>query len=397
MKIFSRYLLRQAAGALLLILLSLAGIAWIALALKELNVVTSDKQDALVLLKMTTLALPNLMVMIAPFALLIGALHVLNRLNGDSELIVHTAGGGTIWHIAKPLLALALIVSAVLAIFNHFVMPWSLKSLRATITEVRSDLLTQVIQPGRFSSVDKGLTFHIRDRAFNGELSGLVMHDARKQGERNSYLAERGVIVKQDDAAYLVMSDGHIVRQSGKDLPQIIKFDRYVLDLNTFETTAAGGRRKAREQYTWELLDPKVIAEANKRDRSKFAPEFHERFASPLYPIAFVLIALAAIGNVQSTRQNRNERLVAGLAAASGVRLAGLAFNNVVAVSPGLFFVLYLLPVTAIGLAIFSIIRSGKPRKPNKHLEEFHDRLAGAAASAFRWVLRRPKIQEAKA
>ena len=45
------------------------------------------------LVKMTTLALPNLMAMIAPFSLLIAAIHTLNRLNSDSELIVLTASG----------------------------------------------------------------------------------------------------------------------------------------------------------------------------------------------------------------------------------------------------------------------------------------------------------------
>ena len=71
MQIISRYVFRQAASVLLLILLSLGGIVWIALALRELNVVTSGGQNAFALLKMTTLALPNLLGVIAPFALLI--------------------------------------------------------------------------------------------------------------------------------------------------------------------------------------------------------------------------------------------------------------------------------------------------------------------------------------
>src|SRR5262244_861103 len=93
MSIFSRYIFRQAAGALLLILLSLSGVVWIALALRQLNLITSEGQDILTFLKMTTLALPNMMALIAPFALLIACLHTLNRLNGDSELIVLTASG----------------------------------------------------------------------------------------------------------------------------------------------------------------------------------------------------------------------------------------------------------------------------------------------------------------
>ena len=59
MTIFGRYLFRQTAGALILILLSLTGVVWIALALKQLNLMTSEGQGALTFLKMTTLALPS--------------------------------------------------------------------------------------------------------------------------------------------------------------------------------------------------------------------------------------------------------------------------------------------------------------------------------------------------
>ena len=107
MSTIGAYVLRQATGAFLLIVLSLSGIVWIALALRELSVVTSDGQGAFVLFKMTTLALPNLMAVVAPFALLIAVIHTLNRLNSDSELIVLTASGATIWTIARPLLLLA--------------------------------------------------------------------------------------------------------------------------------------------------------------------------------------------------------------------------------------------------------------------------------------------------
>ena len=49
MGIFSQYVFRQAGAAFLLILLSLCSIVWIALALRQLNVVTSQGQDTAVM------------------------------------------------------------------------------------------------------------------------------------------------------------------------------------------------------------------------------------------------------------------------------------------------------------------------------------------------------------
>ncbi len=364
MSIFSRYVFRQAAGALILILSSLAGIVWIALALRQLNVVTTQGQDAWALFQMTTLALPNLMALIAPFALLIAVMHTLNRLNGDSELIVYSAAGATIWAVARPLLVLALIVAAAVAYVNHFALPWSMRQLREYVVAMRTDLLGQVIQPGRFTSPETGLTFHIRERSTNGELIGLIMHDTRKPKEQTSYLADRGVIVKQDDSAFLVMIDGHIVRQDKpKEPAQIIVFDRYAVDLNEFEQkTSDDVDLKPRERYYSELANPEKTSISFKRAPGQFRSELHERFSSPLYPIAFVMIAMAAAGQARSTRQNRMQGLVAGFTIATASRLAGLGLNNVVVLKPHLVPLLYAIPIIAIVLAAVAMVRSGRQR-----------------------------------
>ena len=47
MRILSRYVFRQTAGALILILVSLTGVVWIAVALRQLELMTSQGQDAL--------------------------------------------------------------------------------------------------------------------------------------------------------------------------------------------------------------------------------------------------------------------------------------------------------------------------------------------------------------
>ena len=136
MSTFGIYVFRQAFSAVILILFSLIGIVWIGLVLKQLKLVTSNGQDALVLLSITILAIPKLLAVIAPIALLIAVVHVLNRLNSDSELIVITASRGAIWTVAQPLLFLGFIVSFFLFVTNHAVMPWSLRKLRQQVTEI---------------------------------------------------------------------------------------------------------------------------------------------------------------------------------------------------------------------------------------------------------------------
>lgn len=386
MTIFSRYVFRQTSGALLLVLLSLTGIVWISLALRELNVVTSQGQGALTLIKMTTLGLPSFVAVITPFALLITAIHTLNRLNSDSEIIVLTASGATAWTITKPLVALGLIVVAFISFVNHYAMPWSLRLLRDIVVEVRTDLLTQVIQPGRFSSPETGLTFHIRERAADGTLRGLVMHDLRDEKQAQSYLADKGVLVKDDSGAYLFMMDGHILRRSGGiTVPtQIIAFDKYAVDLDRLEERTAGPPDlKARERYFSELVSPDPKEKSYKTELGRYRSELHERFSGALYPLAFVLMAIAVVGQAQSTRQNRNMRMGLCFLAGVGIRLTGLAVNNVVTLHASAVPVLYLIPLSAIGISMFLIVRGARARKPNPRIERLMD-AAGALAAGLK-------------
>lgn len=364
MRIFARYVFRQTAGALLLILLSLTGVVWIALALRQLNLVTSQGQDTLMFLKMTTLAVPNLMALIAPIALLVACIHTLNRLNGDSELIVLTASGATTWTVGRPLLLLAFIVAACVSATNHVVMPWSLTQLREAVIQVRTDLIGQVIQPGRFSSPEPSMTFHIRDRAFNGELLGLLMHDERDPKQAVSYLAERGVIVKQKPSAFLVMYKGHIVRRTDlKEPPQIIAFETYAVDLDRFEARSVQSTPKPRERYFAELAFPARDDPEFTSNPGHFRAELHERFANPIYPFAFVLIALALVGQAQSTRQNRFRSVILAIAVAAGIRLGGLALNNLVVLRPSAVPLLYALPIVSCVLSLVWISIGSRQRR----------------------------------
>lgn len=379
--IFARYVFRQAAGALLLILLSLSGVVWIALALRQLNLVTTQGAETWVFIQMTLLALPNLMALIAPIALLVATIHTLNRLNGDSELIVATAAGATVWNAARPLLVLGLLVSIAVSLVNHFVMPWSLRLLRDYVIQVRTDLITQVIQPGRFSSPENNLTFHIRDRSLDGELLGLIMHDARDQKQVVTYLAERGRVLKQDNGSFLLMEAGHVLRRTDPKAPvQIIAFDRYAVDLARFEPKEEAGALKPRERYYSELvnLDPQDWMVRNQPGQLR--AELHERFSSPLYPFAFVLIAIAFVGQAQTTRQNRIESMVLAFMISAGARLAGLAGTNIVTLRASAIPLVYAIPLVAIVLALLGAQLRMRPRQGSRLAQGLVDVLAVLSA-----------------
>ena len=97
-----RYIFRIALSAFLACLIGLTGTIWVTQALRELDLITAKGQTLLIFLFVTGLSLPTLVVVIAPMALFIAVIYALNKLNGDSELIVMSAAGMTPRGLLRP-------------------------------------------------------------------------------------------------------------------------------------------------------------------------------------------------------------------------------------------------------------------------------------------------------
>jgi lipopolysaccharide export system permease protein len=355
MTLFSRYVFRQVTNAFVIILVTLTTIVWLATALKQLDLIVSQGQGFVLFLKMTVLSLPSLMALIAPNAMLMASLYTLDRMNGDSELIVMTAAGAPIWRIGAPFVALASMVCVVILICNLWVMPASVRALRALITQVRTDVISQVLQPGRFSSTEPGLTFHIRDRSPTGDLLGLLVHDERDDKQIMSYLAERGRIVSNDDGAYLVMFEGHVHRYETKSPDQgvqIVAFDQYVLNISDLNPKDVGSKElRPRERYLGELLNPDPKLLKGKGNLGQLRTELHDRFSTPFYPLLFAILAVAILGHARTTRESRWAQILLAVGIAVGLRVSGLTASNLVTLSAGATPLVYVIPITAIIVA----------------------------------------------
>jgi len=349
MDVISRYIFRQAATALLMILLTLTLIVWMTMALREIDIMTDQGQGLLIFLQITLLALPNLITVVAPIALLISTIHVLNRLNADSGIIILTAAGSTVWRVMRPFMLLGMIVTAFVFFSNAYLSPQSLRTLRDYIVDVRTDLISQVIQPGNFISPEDGLTFHIRGRDADGTLRGLMVNDSRDDAQTITYLAERGSVLKQDGRSFLVMRSGHIQRvDAGRDDVQLIAFDSYVFDISELGPKTKETSYKPKERFLGELMRPDPEDPRYKRRPGKFRAELHDRIANPLYPIVFVLIAVAMLGHARTTREGSGQGIAAAFAVCVAVRGSGLAATNLAAQHAWAVGLIYAIPVCAL-------------------------------------------------
>ena len=325
-----RYIFRTTFGAFLVICASVTALMWITQALRDIDLMTNQGQSIFVFIGITGLIIPLLVLIIAPIALMIAVAHVLNKLGNDSELIVMNAAGMPPWILFRPFLAVGAVVSLLVAAISIYVSPWGLRELRLWATEVRADLVSNVVQPGRFTKLEERLTLHIREREPNGQLLGILIDDQRSPKERVTILAEKGDIVKNERGAFLVLGNGSIQRhETGQRDPALVLFESYGFDLSWLTHATQNVKYSVRERYLWELYDPQRSAAEFADQPNQVRAEFHDRITAPLYPLAFVVLTYAYLGAPRTTRQSRTMSLLGAMGAVAALR--GLGFVGMIA------------------------------------------------------------------
>lgn len=201
----SHYIFRTTFGAFLLVLISLTAVIWVTQALRDIDLMTSQGQTVLVFVGITGLIVPLLVLVIAPIALLIAAAHTLNKLSTDSEIIVMNAAGMSPWKLFRAFMSVAIVVSIIVMAISAYFAPKGLRMLRDWLTEVRANVVSTIVQPGRFTAIDAGVTIHIRERLRNGQLVGIFLDDRRNPNERMTILSDTGELLDNDNGTFLVL------------------------------------------------------------------------------------------------------------------------------------------------------------------------------------------------
>jgi lipopolysaccharide export system permease protein len=372
MKLVQAYILRIAATAFLAALGALTGVIWLTQALREFDLLTTKGQSLIVFLTATGLSIPSLAMIIIPIALFIAVLYALNRLNGDSELVVMSAAGMSPSQLLHPFVILVAATALAVGALSIWVVPSSFISLRSLLLEVRADFLTRVVREGQFNTLDKGFVFHYRERGPGGRILGVFMQDQREADKVTSYVAESGVTAEVDGQPYLILEKGSVHRQArGSRDPAIVTFERYALDLAQFASGSAGLAFRPRERTTAQLLSLDRSEAYVAANFGRFRAELHDRFVSPLYALCFGLIGFAALGRPRTTRQGRGLAMAAAVAAVVALRVAGFGASAMAARSPWAVALVYGVPLIGVAASLMAIY--GPPlgryiRAPNLRL-----------------------------
>jgi lipopolysaccharide export system permease protein len=243
-------------------------------------------------------------------ALLLGVLVGFGRLSSDSEIVAMKASGLSLYQLARPVLAFALLVYALSLTLALYVRPWGNTLLKHGLYEVAKTRASVGLRERVFNADFPGLVIYVNEIAPGGSsFTGVMISDTRDADQHNTAFARVGILVSNEasQTVTLRLLDGHIETSSpNKSTFHQTEFAVYDINLNW---GAALADLTAREK------DPKemTLAELRQAIRAKHDAgasafveqvEVHRKFSIP-----FACLVFAAAGmplGIQGSRSVRS-------------------------------------------------------------------------------------------
>jgi len=357
MKQISRYLIRQLVGPLVFLSLALTGIILLSQSLRLVDMIVNRGLSIATFTQLTALLLPGSLALILPLALFCTVLVVFNRLSNDSELVVMFAAGIDRQALARPALVVAGVATAIVMGLNLYVSPLALRTFKAEVYEIRSNYASVLIQEGEFNNPVTGLTVYVRARRPDGEMEGILVHDSRDPSKPVTMLAERGALVRGDDAPRFVLLNGNrqvVERSSGR--LSLLYFERYTIDLGDFAKPENDHWIEPSERFLPELFWPGTSND-DLRNADRLIVEGHRRLTTPFYAIALTLMGLVGAVSGEFNRRGQGKRILVTAVIGIVYRLGEIGLASIAASAPLVIPLMYLYVFGGCGAALWLLTR----------------------------------------
>lgn len=366
MNSYTKYVLRQLLAGMLLVSAGLTCIIWLSQSLRFVEMIVNRGLSAGTFVYMTMLLLPNFLTVILPIALFTIIVFTYSKMVTDRELVVMRAAGVSQFGLAKPALIMTMLTLMFGYLLNLYLLPESYRAFRLLQWEIRNTYSHVLLKEGSFNPITNSVTVYVRERAPDGQLLGILVHDERDENAPVTLMAERGALVDSGKGPRVIMYNGNRQTTGTNTSLSILYFDRYVFEVPTTSESISQRFREPRERSMSELINLKDATGINQNDWGKYKVELHKRIVSPLLGVGFAMIGLACLLYGPITRRSQAMRIITAVSIMISLQGAALGLENVVAKNLVLVPLLYGLAIVPIIGGTIMLIKHPKTSRPKK-------------------------------
>lgn len=251
--------------------------------------------------KLLVLTLPNIVVLTIPMSFLFGILVAVGRLSADSEMVAMRSCGVSLYSLARPILALSLLLTGV----TMFLMVWTVPRSNHALQQLRIDIVTgsatKQVEPRIFYEDWQGVVLYVFDAPAAsrfwqgvfvaedtpGDVSKVTV--ARRGEVRLDAATDRLVLRLEDATVHEVdLRKPEKYRVTTFDTLEQVLVDRY----RTQEQGKVTASKGVRELTLTELRDWRHNRRLSPELRNLTEVELHKKFSIPVACVVFGLLAL---------------------------------------------------------------------------------------------------------
>ena len=244
------------------------------------------------------LMLPGILALTVPMALLVAVLLAAGRLAGDLEVAALKASGVSPLRMFRPFLAIALVVSGVVAVLTLLVAPAASGAFQGQLFRILQTRATTGIKERAFTASFSQMVMYVDDiSASQLALRGLLVSDEREPKLSRIIVAREGRLFSDPKARRVTMRfiDGTISETDAGDARRfrLTTFSLYDLNLPLDNPQRAAERiEKPEKEMSLKTLR-ETIAELSRQGQivRPLQLEMHKRFSLPAAALVFVLVS----------------------------------------------------------------------------------------------------------
>ena len=354
---FDRYLFTQYFLMFGFFSLILLFIYWINKAIALFDNLISDGQTFLVFLEFSILTIPPIIPIVAPLAAFAAAIFVTNRLKNDSELTIMQATGFSPLRLSRSIFLFGLVVTIILLIISHYLIPKSNNILLKRQNEVASSLNAKLLKVGSFIHPQNGVTFYIGGISTSGVIEDVFVLDERNKDREIVVTSKSGYLITNNNNPILVLKDGIVQNYDLKSTNlSTIHFQDLSYDLTSWSVKERMSKSKLLLTYSsFDLFkDPELVSILTDSSPISVLEELHSRILTPLLALIAALIGFSALMIGDYSRFGASKQISVGIVILILIKLSESYGNELMLKSQGNWLALYL-PVL-IGILIFSFM-----------------------------------------
>ena len=259
--------------------------------------------------------MPAFLELTFPMAVLLGVLMGFGRMSGDRELIAARACGVSLYRLTVPVLGVAIAVYALSSWLAFSVRPWANAHLREQLYEMTQTRSTAGLKEKVFNRNFPGLVVYVdRVSASDESLHGVLISDARNQGQQNTIIARSGIIIpdKAQKAITLRLFNGSVFGvEAASNTSHVSSF--YIYDLSVRPDEGLGiGDRDPEEMGFRELQTSIAKARAAGKPDYDAETELASKYTLPFTTLLFALLGVPL--GLKPARGGQSERFGVAIA-----------------------------------------------------------------------------------